>query len=231
MLEGVIASGIQYSAYLLEITLFACLILWGHGRRLFGVCLLLISLLATDWLIRPYALIRFGIKSREYYYVYWLSDVVLTLEAFALICFFFRRAFHHDQKLWRHMRLMLGWVFVLVLAVSCISLYFNYAHTNFMDEFQQNLYFACLVLNTLLYAKMQSSKRHDGELDLLVCGMGLQFAGPAACLAFAYLTRGHHYDSLFTYVTQLCTSGMLLVWFYAIAGEPRGVRLGLHAKA
>jgi hypothetical protein len=230
MVETFIASGIQYAAYLLEIGLFAYLILWGHGRRLFGVCLLLVSFLGTDWIVRPYALIHFGIKSRQYYYVYWLSDVVLTLEAFGLICFFFRRAFQRHQKLWQQMRQMLAWVFVLVLAVSCVSLYFNYAHINFMDEFQQNLYFACLVLNTLLYIKMQSMGIEDEELDFLVCGMGLQFAGPAACLAFAYLTRGHHYDSLFTYVTQLCTSGMLLVWFYAIVGVPRGVRVRFNGE-
>jgi len=230
MVETVIASSLLYTAYLLEISLFACLIFRGHGRRLFGVCLLLASYLTTDWIVRPYALIHFGIKSRQYYYVYWLSDVVLTLEAFGLICFFFRRAFRRREKIWGQMRVMLAWVFVLVLAASCISLYLKYAHTSFMEEFQQNLYFACLVLNTLLYIKMQNTEIQDEELDFLVCGMRLQFAGPAACLAFAYLTRGHHYDSLLTYVTQLCTSGMLLVWFYGIVGVPKPVRLRISGE-
>jgi hypothetical protein len=224
MTEGLISGGIQYTAYLLEIALFAYLVLWGPGRRLFGVCLLLVSYLGTDWIIRPYTLIHFGLRSREYYYVYWLSDVVLTLEAFGLICFFFRRAFQRQRKTWDQMRQMLLWVFLLVLAATCISLYFKYSNYDFIREYQQNLYFACLVLNTLLYVKMQSMETQDEQLNLLVCGMGIQFAGPTASLAFAYLTRGHHPDWLFRYVTQLCTSGMLLVWFYAIVGVPKGER-------
>ena len=97
----------------------------------------------------------------------------------------------------------------------------KYSQTHFMDDFQQNLYFSCLVLNTLLYIKMQSMRTRDQELVLLVCGMGVQFAGPAACLAFGYLTRGHHPQSMFSYVTQFCNSGLLLIWLYAIVGAPK----------
>jgi hypothetical protein len=230
MFEALIAYGIQYTAYLLEIGLIAYIVLWGHSRRLFGVCLYLFSLVLSDCILRPYTLIHFGLHSKQYYYVYWLSDVVLTLEAFGLICFFFRRALQYEQKLWQHIRMMLFWVFVLVFAISCISLYYNYAHVRFLEEFQQNLYFACLVLNTLLYVQMQSLETQNQRLEFLVCGMGLQFAGPAACLAFSYLTRGHHPGRLFSYVTQLCTAGMFLVWFYAIACVPGGVRPRLHGK-
>ena len=224
MLQRLIGFVIQYAGYLLEVALFLYILLWGQGRRLFGVCLFLASLLVVDSFLRPYALAVYGQMSVQYYYVYWLSDVLLTLEAFLLICFFYRRAFYSEQKLWHQLRQTLISVFVLVVAVSCASLYKNYSHTHFMDEFQQNLYFSCLVLNTLLYIKMQSIRTQDQELVLLVCGMGVQFAGPAACLAFGYLTRGHHPESMFSYVTQLCNSGLLLIWLYAIVSAPKAIR-------
>ena len=224
MLETLLAYAIDYTAYLLEIGLIVYVVLWGNGRRHLGLCLYLFSMVLSDCILRPYTIIHFGLHSKEYSLVYWLSDAALTLEAFALICFFFRRALLYDDKLWHQIRQMLFWVLVLVSAVSFISLYYRYAHIAFLREFQQNLYFVCLVLNTLLYILMQNLDMQNQQLEFLVCGMGLQFAGPAACLAFAYLTPGHHSDRLFSYVDQLCTSGMFLVWFYAIRRVPEGVR-------
>ena len=230
MVQRLIESVIQYAGYLLEVALFLYILLWGQGRRLFGVCLYLASLLLVDSFVRPYTLAVYGKPSVQYYYVYWLSDVLLTLGAFLLICFFCRRAFYKEHKLWHQLRRTLIYMFVLVVIVSCASLYKNYSHKHFMDEFQQNLYFSCLVLNTLLYIKMQSMRTRDEELVLLVCGMGVQFAGPAACLAFGYLTRGHHPESMFSYVTQFCNSGQLLIWLYAIVGAPKAIRPPLVAR-
>jgi hypothetical protein len=221
MLGRLIGLSIQYAGYLLEVALFLYIVLWGQGRRLFGVCIFLASLLIVDSFLRPYTLSVYGRTSSQYYYVYWLSDILLTLEAFLLICFFCRRAFHREARLWHLLRQTLILVFVLVVGISCISVYMKYSQTHFMDDFQQNLYFSCLVLNTLLYIKMQSMRTRDQELVLLVCGMGVQFAGPAACLAFGYLTRGHHPQSMFSYVTQFCNSGLLLIWLYAIVGAPK----------
>jgi hypothetical protein len=223
MLGRLIGLSIQYAGYLLEVALFLYIVLWGQGRRLFGLCIFLASLLIVDSFLRPYTLSVYGRTSSQYYYVYWLSDILLTLEAFLLICFFWRRAFHREERLWHLLRQTLILVFVLVVGISCISVYMKYSQTHFMDDFQQNLYFSCLVLNTLLYIKMQSMRTRDQELVLLVCGMGVQFAGPAACLAFGYLTRGHHPQSMFSYVTQFCNSGLLLIWLYAIVGAPKNI--------
>jgi hypothetical protein len=230
MVERLIGFFVQYAGYLLELALFVYILLWGQGRRLFGVCVFLASLLIIDLCVRPYTLSVYGLRSSRYYYVYWLSDVLLTFEAFLLICFFYRRAFHREQRLWRLLRQTLIFVFVLVVVVSSTSLYKNYSHNHFMDDFQQNLYFACLVLNTLLYIKMQSMRTRDQELVLLVCGMGVQFAGSAACLAFGYLTRGHHPQFMFSYVTQFCSLGLLLIWIYAIVGVPKSSRVPASAK-
>ena len=57
----------------------------------------------------------------------------------------------------------------------------------------------------------------DDELELLVCGMGIQFAAPAANFALMYLTPGSHFFmSVMQYVGPLCTLGMLGLCFYAV---------------
>ncbi len=73
------------------------------------------------------------------------------------------------------------------------------------------------MLNTLLYLLLQHIDSADDQLGLLVCGVGIQFAGPAATLALIHLTRGERFaHSLGSLAMRLCTLGMLLVWAYAI---------------
>jgi hypothetical protein len=128
--------------------------------------------------------------------------------------------------MWRFIRLLLWFVFVVVIAISGLSFYRNYSHlfTNFIYEFNQNLYFTCLVLNTLLYLLLQQIESADDRLGLLVCGVGIQFAGPTATFALLHLTSGEPFaQSLTTSVMRLCSFGMLLVWAYAIIhGKEKG---------
>ena len=176
-------------------------------------------LLAAD-LGRACVLRLHGFDSRQYYYVYWSTDFLLVIAAFLLVCLMFRRGCLHEDKMWRFVRLFLVFIFVLVIGISCLSLSRNYSNlfTYFIIEFNQNLYFACLVLNTLLYLLLQQIDSADDQLGLLVCGVGIQFAGPAATLALVHLTTGEGFArSLYYFTIPLCTLGMLLVWAYAIA--------------
>ena len=119
--------------------------------------------------------------------------------------------------MWQYLRLGLPAVFVLVGGYTAFSLAGHYDNlfTWFLVEFEQNLYFTCLVLNTMLYLLMRQLESTDEELDLLVCGVGIQFAGPAAGWALAYLTPAGYRAPPF--IMPLCTAGMLLTWFYAMA--------------
>jgi len=104
----------------------------------------------------------------------------------------------------------------------------NYSNIfgHFIVDLQKNLYFTCLVLNTLLYILMQKFETADDELNMLVCGLGLQFAGPAAMLALVFLSPNHQYTNpLFAFVSPLCTLGMLVTWFYAVAPGPKTARV------
>jgi hypothetical protein len=184
------------------------------------------GLFLLDGVARPAVSNFFGQGSRQFFYFYWTSDVALALGAFAVICGFFRRACLQEEKLWRLVGPMLIFVFLLVLGWSAPSLTRHYMHLSirFMVEFSQNLYFSCLVLNTLLFVMLQQLAIDDDELGLLVCGMGMQFAGEAACFALVFLTAGQLFARLLlTFVAPCCTLAMLSIWVYAIGKTPQAV--------
>jgi hypothetical protein len=192
-------------------------------RRLRGVVLYLAALALIDDVARWFVLCRYGLSSRQYAYVFWLTDVLLLLAAFLLLCSFFRRACLHEEKMWHFLRLFLAFVFILVLGISSVSIVRNYSSLFgiFIVEFQQNLYFTCLVLNTLLFILIQRTQSADEQLGLLVVGMGMQLAGPAASLALLNLARSHEFARwLVALVGPLGNVGMLLTWLYAVVCVP-----------
>jgi hypothetical protein len=226
MSDQILIHGLQYGIYALEATVCVLLASRGRWRRLKGLCLYVTLLFALDGVARPAVLHYFGFASHLYRYFYWLTDVVFALGAFLLICAFFRRACAREERLWRLVRLMLVFVFALVVAISAFALTRHYTqiYSGFIVEFSQNLYFSCLVLNTMLFVMIQQLAIEDDELGLLVCGMGVQFAGEAAGLALYHLTLGEALvNTVFSFLNPACTLGMLLIWTYAIVKTPQTV--------
>lgn len=223
MLDYLAGHGLQFGGYAIELGLVMLLLSQGRWKRLRGPLLYTAALFGLDGLARPAILDYYGIRSLQYRYAYWTTDLLLALGAFLLIVAFFRRACERRMDLWPFLRRLLASVFLLSCLVSGLSLLRNHSYltTPVPAAFEQNLYFACLVLNTLLYVMMQHIKSPDEELGLLVCGLGIQFAGPAANFALIHLTLGHHgFISLYNYFGPLCTLGMLLTWLYAVTRAP-----------
>jgi hypothetical protein len=215
---SIVSYGLQYAGYLIEASLLYYLATSRQRTGRVSLVLYLSSLLAVE-AARGWALHAYGLHSQRYFYVYWSTDFLLVLSAFLLVCLFFRRACLQEEKMWRFARLLLVFIFLAVLAVSGLIFSHNYFHlfTYFIVEFNQNLYFTCLVLNTLLYLLLQQLESTDDQLGLLVCGVGIQFAGPAAALALLHLTGGERFaQAITTSVMPICNLGMLLVWAYAI---------------
>lgn len=221
--DKILVSSLSYVGYFLEASLLVYLLRKGYARRLWEVVFYLVTSLGVIS-ARSYALHSFGLASSQYGYCYWTTDLLLVLAAFIVVGSFFRRACSENHEMWRHVRLLLVTVLLLVAGISAFSLlhHSDQIFTSFIIEFQQNLYFACLVLNTLLYLLVMKMAVADDRLGMLSCGLGIQFAGPAACLAFYYLTGGDQFASTLTvFLLPLCDAGMTLTWFYAIARVPR----------
>jgi len=231
MSDQILIHGLQYGIYLLEAVLCVLLVSRGAWRHLKGLFLYVLLLFTLDGVARSAALSYFGQTSTQFAYFYWLTDVVLTTGAFLLTCSFFWRACAREEKLWRFARLLLVFVFLLVGVISALTLTRHYTHlfTMFIVEFSQNLYFACLILNTMLYVMIQQLAIDDDELGLLVCGLGIQFGGEAAFLALYHLTNAESFAGvLATFLSPACTLGMLLTWIYAIVKVP--VAVPVHAQ-
>ena len=223
MIGKLLLYGPQCGSYLLEVGLLLYILRRGHLKRLAALSAYLACLLGAD-AARDGVLFLFGFASRTYAYCYWISDVVLTLAAFLLVCALFRRACVDQAKMWKQLRVLLAAVFVLVLAITSGSIAHNYSNlfSNFIIEFSQNFIFSCLVLVTMLYLFLMHSKSADDELILLVTGMGIQFAGPAAVLALFHLTSGQGFArTLAGLMIPVCNLAKLSIWFYAVARVPK----------
>jgi hypothetical protein len=216
--SNIVSHVLQYAGIIIEAALVLYLAWTSQWKAEGGAGLYVTSLLFAQ-LTRAFVLHGYGLASLPYFYVYWSTDFLLVSSAFLLLWLFFRRACRDEEKMWRLVRLLLVFVLVLVVGISGLILSRNYSDLfpYFVFEFNQNLYFACLVLNTLLYLLLQYIESIDDQLGLLVCGMGIQFAGPAATLALVHLTGAERFaQSLGSFIMRLCTLGMLLVWAYAI---------------
>lgn len=210
--------GLQYLGYALEIVLVAVIVGRKWWKDYTAFSLYVIAFVLVDVAVRPLFLDAYGFSSRQYRQCYWFTDVALTLAAFLLVCVFFRHACSDRKERWAAARTMLGVVFVGIAVVSFLSISSHYDHFfgRFIVDLQQNLYFACLVLCTVLFVMLES-KDSDDELGLLVCGLGIEFAGPAAGMALAYLTPGGHFaGTVAPFVFSLCNIAMFLVWLYAL---------------
>jgi len=226
--------GLQYAGYALEAALLIILLKRGYLRSLRSLCIFVGTLFAIDAGVRPLSLHFFGIASRQYYNLYWLTDLILVLASFALICAFFRRACLRHRDVWKTLRPALAIVLILELAISSSAFVEHYHQhllfTHFMYDFSQDLYFTCVVLNTVLYLMLQWFKDRDRLLHLLVCGLGIQYAGPAANAALILV--GHHSGAgagaawhMFRYLLPLCNATMLAIWVYAVSRQPLTSRM------
>jgi len=214
---------VQYATYVLEVCVCATLAWEGRWRRLKGLGLYVATLFLLDGVARPAVSNFFGKESIQFFYFYWTTDLVFALGAFLVSCGFFRRAFAKEEKVWNFVRLLLIFVFLVVLGITALSFTRHYTdlYSRFVIEFNQNLYFVCLVLNTLLYLTLQQLAIEDDELGLLVCGLGVQFAGEAAWCAFLNLTADQGIArALSQFVVPGCTLAMLWIWIYGIGKTP-----------
>jgi hypothetical protein len=219
MATNLVSYGLQYGCMLIEAALLCyCVALARRAKKELTPVLYLGALLGAA-LARSSVLRIYGYRSPQYKYVYWTTDFLLVIAAFLLVCLFFRRACSYQEKLWRFVRLLLSFIFVLVVGISGLSFLAHYPQfsNSYITEFSQNMYFTCLVLNTLLYLMLQQFESTDDRLGLLVCGVGIQFAAPAASMALCHLTTGEQFAASLASVTlPVCSLGMLLIWAYAL---------------
>ena len=220
LIHGILSlvNGLQYAGYTLELTLLVLLLFRNGFRRFPALFAYVAALFGVDAVGREWVLQHYGDGS-AYYYSYWLTDLLLALGVFLLVCTFFRRACQGQEQVWAFVRPTLRFVLILVTVVSVVSLRANFRNliSYYIYDFTQDLYFVCLVLNTVLYLMLQRFKRGHEPLNLLVCGLGVQLAGQTVGSAFGSLLGS---GKILTYLSPLCFLAMMVIWLYAFARIP-----------
>ncbi len=210
---------LQYPGYAAEFLLLGALLFAGRWRKLSALFFYVLAFAGVDAILRPLAREAFGFSSVRYFYIYWISDVALTFATFLLVSLFFRQAFAKESKHWPAIRTGLIAAFGLTALVSYLSVAAHYAHlfidVRFLMQFSQDLYFTCLILITVLFVMLQASESAGDQLHLLVSGMGIQFAGPAAAMALDYVTSGR-IGAVAQLSAPVCNLAMFITWLYAV---------------
>jgi hypothetical protein len=226
MALGSLMKVLQYGGYGLEVVLLFALLRGGYARKMAGFVAFVGAMFAVDAVLRPVTLSYYGADSIQYFHIYWFTEVLLLLAAFLLICLFFRHAFRdRDRALWSFARPILLMILVMVLAISSLDFRHHYRQlftTDYIWVFNENLTFICLLLNTVLYVLLTRLKGAGSQMQLLVCGLGIQFAGLTANSALVDMTSNSHaVVAFFTYFSPVCGLAMLSVWLYAVLHEGR----------
>lgn len=216
---------LQYAGSGLELTLLVLLLSPKRIKRFTALCAYVAALFVVDagrgWVLHHYGTSKAYFYSEAYFYFYYLSDLLLTLGMFLLLRALFRRACRDREQVWKFIKPILMWILLLVTAVAGVAFRHNFGQlfsthyiTDYIYEFNQDLYFVCLVLNTALYLMVQRFKAKS-DLTLLVCGLGVQLAGPAAGWASASLMG----SEMIKYVSPICSLAMMVIWIFAITQE------------
>ena len=171
----------------LEVCFLACSIFRGALLRYFFLNLYVILSLFAD-LIRQYVLHYYGFTSPEYMYVYYYSDLLLTLSLFVAVISLASRVFAE-----LNFASFVRWVAVLLLlgtagfSYAVIAQSANRLSTVFAYELSQNLYFVGLVLTYILWGAVLKLRESRTRVVQMVLSLGLYFSAYAGSYAVANL--------------------------------------------
>ena len=209
--------------YALASAIVAASVVRGYLRRYFYLNLYVVALCAFDAL--RYAFLRaYGFRSPQYFYAYFLTDAISVILAYLLILGFFDILFR-NSPLRAQVRVALFLFFALVAGTSYIFISHSVSHfySRLVVEFQQNMYFAALVLTVLLLVSLAHLRVRDRQLGLLITGLGIFAPAPAGGYALQNLLPRDLFEALSELtrrVPALATLAMLSLWCYALVQVP-----------
>src|SRR6267143_3245621 len=139
------------------------------------------------------ALSHFGVRSGEYWYLYYYSDAVLTIFLYLALITLYLHVFD-EMKVEKYVRLAA----ILLLAGTALFSYLVVQQssqrmaTSFVIELSQNLYFVGLVLTYVLWGAVLKLRETRTQLIQLVLSLGVYFSAFAATFALRNLYPSLH---------------------------------------
>jgi hypothetical protein len=135
-----------------------------------------------------YFLRKYGLSSKQYTYVYYYTESLLTISLFCVVIQLYQHVFE-EMKVGKHIRTAAA---VLVGATA----FFSYAvirqnqdhlTSRFVVELGQNLYFVGVVLTYLLWGAILKLRETRARLIQLVLALGIYFSATAGTYALRNL--------------------------------------------
>jgi hypothetical protein len=135
-----------------------------------------------------YCLRKFGFSSKEYIYLYYYSESLLTISLFCVIIQLYQHVFE-EMQVSKQIR---GAAAILVAATAFFSyavIRQNQGHltSRFVVELGQNLYFVGVVLTYLLWGAILKLRETRTRLIQLVLALGIYFSATAGTYALRNL--------------------------------------------
>jgi hypothetical protein len=214
-----VPSSLGYVIWLLATLLEVAVVVCAIRRHCFGryLCLNLYMLSSLFVSVARYgALSHFGVRSGEYWYLYYYSDAVLTIFLYLALITLYLHVFD-EMKVEKYVRLAA----VLLLAGTALFSY-GVVHQSFQPsgkmlasfvfELSQNLYFVGLVLTYVLWGAILKLRESRSQLIQLVLSLGVYFSAFAATFALENMFPNLQF---FAYIVPMFGCLLPLAWAYA----------------
>ncbi|HLJ40225.1 MAG TPA: hypothetical protein VKT50_01940 [Candidatus Acidoferrales bacterium] len=175
---------------------------------------------------QDFALLKFGVSSPVYAYVYYYTDALLTISLFFVIMSFYHQVFR-QMSVGKYVR----WASVLLLSGTALLSYLivrrmpsHHLTSRFVVEMSQNLYFVGVVLTYLLWGAVVKLRETRTRLIQLVLALGIFFSSDAACYALRNLFPSLE-PSFLKWVPPLAGTFLPLAWAYTFTKISEDARL------
>lgn len=222
-MAGIFAQIVWLLANTLNLFIVGLCVRRSWFRKYLFLNLFLIFNTAAD-LVRWWTYYSYGFTSLRYFYIYLYTDVALVFFTYLLVLSFYDNVFRHSIFR-RYVRRTLGLLFLVLVAISAIAL--RHSTDQFFSrlffELEQNLYFAGLLLNSLLWISLNHLRVESKRLALLATGLGIMFASHAAKYSFHYLFQGTALSTVATSIPPFAYLLMLSLWAYTFLRVPEDV--------
>jgi hypothetical protein len=181
---------------------------------------------------RPWILSQYGLRSREYFYCYWATDIISVFALFGIIFLLYRCALLGATRIWGGVQLILGGVFFVTCVLSCVQQW-HFGWPSFflwLIGFKQSLFLSCILLTALLVFAVRRVDSAE-DLTLPVCGMVILLTPYVAILISLKFSR---YPGGLWGIYNWVSNGSLIlafmVWGYAYARARRRPNAPLMTK-
>jgi 4-amino-4-deoxy-L-arabinose transferase-like glycosyltransferase len=170
------------------------------------------------------ALHSYGMNSKQYTYVYYYSDSILTVFLYLAVLGLYEHVFREMQA----SQYIRGGAALLLIATAGFSYLVVHKSTDhltdrFVVQLGQNLYFVGVVLVYLLWGVLLQLRESRLRILQLALSLGVYFS----LMASAYALR-HLFPALmpvFRWIPPLATALLPLAWLYTFRRVPEEARL------